>query len=123
MEPWGKEFAGRIEEHTFRSAALAGNVLGDPSERPLWVYLPPGYEDADAPPGPVRRARLPRRGRAVRSVLPPRVRQDGPNPPRRVRRILRGLLEGLPVAPGVRQGVRRMGAERVVHGRVLLSRR
>src|SRR5438105_3067778 len=48
MEPWGKEFAGRIEEHTFRSAALAGNVLGDPSERPLWVYLPPGYEESDA---------------------------------------------------------------------------
>lgn len=29
------------------SAHLAGNLLGDPSERDLFVYLPPGYEDSD----------------------------------------------------------------------------
>ncbi len=44
MKPWSVEFAGRIEEHTFESEALRGNPLGDPSERPLWVYLPPGYD-------------------------------------------------------------------------------
>jgi S-formylglutathione hydrolase FrmB len=47
MGPWEREFAGRIEEHTFTSTALQGNVLGDPAERPLWVYLPPGYDDGD----------------------------------------------------------------------------
>jgi hypothetical protein len=45
MEPWSREFAGRIEEHTFESRLLAGNKLGDPAQRPLWVYTPPGYED------------------------------------------------------------------------------
>ena len=27
---------------------LAGNLLGDPTERDLFVYLPPGYEESDA---------------------------------------------------------------------------
>lgn len=27
------------------SPALRGNPLGDPHERPLWVYLPPGYDN------------------------------------------------------------------------------
>ena len=30
----------------FDSHVLRGNPLGDPHERPLWVYLPPGYDDA-----------------------------------------------------------------------------
>ena len=29
------------------STHLAGNLLGDPSERDLYVYLPPGYEESD----------------------------------------------------------------------------
>jgi S-formylglutathione hydrolase FrmB len=34
--------------HTrLESAHLAGNLLGDPSERDLFVYLPPGYEESD----------------------------------------------------------------------------
>ncbi len=34
--------------HTrIESSHLAGNLLGDPSERDLFVYLPPGYEDSD----------------------------------------------------------------------------
>jgi S-formylglutathione hydrolase FrmB len=45
VEPWSYELAGRFEEHVFESDALRGNALGDPSERPLWVYLPPGYDD------------------------------------------------------------------------------
>ena len=45
MEPWSIEFAGRIDEHTFHSAALEGNALGDSADRPLWVYVPPGYDD------------------------------------------------------------------------------
>jgi S-formylglutathione hydrolase FrmB len=45
MLPWSAEFAGRIDEHVFSSELLRGNPLGDPYERPLWVYLPPGYDD------------------------------------------------------------------------------
>jgi S-formylglutathione hydrolase FrmB len=45
MEPWSYELAGRVEEHAFESEALKGNALGDPHVRPLWVYLPPGYDD------------------------------------------------------------------------------
>jgi hypothetical protein len=45
MLPWTSDLAGRFEEHVFESDALRGNPLGDPHERPLWVYLPPGYDD------------------------------------------------------------------------------
>ncbi len=45
MEPWSFEPAGRFEETTFESEALRGNPLGDPHVRPLWIYLPPGYDD------------------------------------------------------------------------------
>jgi S-formylglutathione hydrolase FrmB len=44
--PWHREPVGRFEEHVVTSEALRGNPLGDPHERPLWVYLPPGYDDA-----------------------------------------------------------------------------
>ncbi|HVM17107.1 MAG TPA: alpha/beta hydrolase-fold protein [Gaiellaceae bacterium] len=43
--PWSYDLAGRFEEHVFASDALRGNPLGDPHERPLWVYVPPGYDD------------------------------------------------------------------------------
>lgn len=36
---------GRFEQVRFASKALRGNPLGDPAERPLWVYLPPGYDE------------------------------------------------------------------------------
>lgn len=49
MEPWSREPAGRLDEHELASAALAGNPLGDPSRRPLWVYVPPGADDAPLP--------------------------------------------------------------------------
>jgi len=45
VRPWSVQPAGRFEELTFDSAALRENPLGDPSERPLWVYLPPGYDE------------------------------------------------------------------------------
>ena len=45
MEPWSYELAGRFDEHAFESEVLQGNPLGDPHVRPLWVYLPPGYDD------------------------------------------------------------------------------
>jgi putative esterase len=45
VEPWSYEIAGRLDEHIFDSEVLVGNPLGDSPKRPLWVYLPPGYED------------------------------------------------------------------------------
>ena len=45
MLPWSTPLAGRLDEHLFASELLRGNVLGDPHERPLWVYVPPGYDD------------------------------------------------------------------------------
>ena len=38
--------AGRLDEHVFPSELLRDNPLDDPSERPLWVYVPPGYDQA-----------------------------------------------------------------------------
>ena len=45
MLPWSAPLTGRLDEHVIDSAALRGNPLGDPHERPLWVYVPPGYDD------------------------------------------------------------------------------
>jgi Putative esterase len=45
MLPWSAELAGRLEEDVIVSELLRDNPLGDPHERPLWVYLPPGYQD------------------------------------------------------------------------------
>jgi S-formylglutathione hydrolase FrmB len=39
---------GRFDEHVIVSEMLRGNPLGDPHERPLWVYTPPGYDEGDA---------------------------------------------------------------------------
>ena len=43
--PWGVPLAGRLDEHVFTSQLLRDNPLGDPHLRPLWVYVPPGYDD------------------------------------------------------------------------------
>jgi S-formylglutathione hydrolase FrmB len=45
--PWPSALAGRLDEHTIDSVALRDNPLGDPAQRPLLVYTPPGYEDGD----------------------------------------------------------------------------
>jgi len=45
MLPWSADLAGRVEEHTVSSELLRDNPLGDPADRPIWVYLPPGYDD------------------------------------------------------------------------------
>jgi Putative esterase len=44
--PWSAALSGRIDEHAVTSVALQGNPLGDPHVRPIWVYVPPGYDDA-----------------------------------------------------------------------------
>ncbi|MGP4027464.1 alpha/beta hydrolase [Actinomadura sp. 3N407] len=43
MPPWSEDLEGDLREHVITSEALLGNPLGDPHERPLWVYTPPGY--------------------------------------------------------------------------------
>jgi hypothetical protein len=45
MLPWSLETKGRFDEHRFESEVLKGNPLGDAHSRPLWVYVPPGYDD------------------------------------------------------------------------------
>jgi S-formylglutathione hydrolase FrmB len=40
--PWGGATSGTLHRHIVRSEVLAGNPLGDPAERPLYVYEPPG---------------------------------------------------------------------------------
>lgn len=44
MLPWDTELAGRLDRTVIESELLRGNPLGDPHVRPLWVYLPPGYD-------------------------------------------------------------------------------
>jgi enterochelin esterase-like enzyme len=39
--------ASRIVAEEFESTALKGNPLGDPVTRPVWIYLPPGYDESN----------------------------------------------------------------------------
>ncbi|HEX4817236.1 MAG TPA: alpha/beta hydrolase-fold protein [Nonomuraea sp.] len=48
MLPWSAELAGRLDHGVIDSALLRGNPLGDPHERPLLVYVPPGYDESPA---------------------------------------------------------------------------
>lgn len=45
--PWGRDWAGRLDEHVIDSQALTGNPLGDPHVRPVLVYTPPGYDASE----------------------------------------------------------------------------
>ncbi len=45
MLPWSTPLQGQFDEILFSSEVLKGNALGDPSERPLWVYVPPTYDE------------------------------------------------------------------------------
>jgi S-formylglutathione hydrolase FrmB len=46
MLPWYGTLSGRLDEHLIESELLRNNPLGDPSVRPLLVYVPPGYDAA-----------------------------------------------------------------------------
>jgi len=48
--PWEFAWSGRLEAGWIESRALRANRLGDPARRPVFVYLPPGYDE-----GPDRR--------------------------------------------------------------------
>jgi hypothetical protein len=41
---WDLPLTGRLEQQWVESQALAGNALGDPSRRPIWVLLPSAYD-------------------------------------------------------------------------------
>ena len=45
MLPWSIDLRGHFDEIAFTSEVLKDNPLGDPYVRPLWVYLPPGYDE------------------------------------------------------------------------------
>ncbi|MDP9261849.1 MAG: alpha/beta hydrolase-fold protein [Actinomycetota bacterium] len=49
MQPWSRDLVGRLDEHVLESEALRGNRLGDPHQRPLWVYTPPGTGETPLP--------------------------------------------------------------------------
>jgi S-formylglutathione hydrolase FrmB len=40
--PWDRPLAGSLDRIVVQSELLAGNPLGDPTRRPLYVYRPPG---------------------------------------------------------------------------------
>jgi len=42
--PWDRPLAGSLDRLVVESELLAGNPLGDPARRPLYVYRPPGVE-------------------------------------------------------------------------------
>lgn len=47
--PWQRRLSGRIDELVVESEILAGNPLGDPARRPLYVYRSPGVADEPVP--------------------------------------------------------------------------
>src|SRR5438552_414110 len=49
MQPWSRDLRGSLDEHVVESEALRGNRLGDPHERPLWVYTPPDAGETPLP--------------------------------------------------------------------------
>jgi enterochelin esterase-like enzyme len=42
--PWERPLEGRLDRLTIESEVLAGNPLGDPATRPVWVYTAPGVD-------------------------------------------------------------------------------
>ena len=42
--PWERPLHGTLDQLVVESELLAGNPLGDPAHRPLWIYRPPGVE-------------------------------------------------------------------------------
>ena len=47
--PWERPLRGTLDRLVVESERLAGNPLGDPATRPLWVYSAPGVGDEPVP--------------------------------------------------------------------------
>ena len=76
--PWARPLGGVLDQLVVESDALAGNPLGDPARRPLYVYRPPGVE-LDHPKRPAVGVRDPgvhRPGRHVALALGARAQHD-----------------------------------------------
>src|SRR4051795_3133202 len=43
--PYAADLVGRLVDHVVPSELLRNNPLGDPADRPLQVYVPPGYDE------------------------------------------------------------------------------
>ncbi len=50
--PWDRPLAGALDRLVVESELLAGNPLGDPPRRPLYVYRPPGVQRGRGPAVP-----------------------------------------------------------------------
>ena len=50
--PWERPMHGTLDRLVVESELLAGNPLGDPARRPLYVYRPPGVEPGHPRPLP-----------------------------------------------------------------------
>ncbi|HEX2051807.1 MAG TPA: alpha/beta hydrolase-fold protein [Actinomycetota bacterium] len=48
--PWDRGLPGRLERLVVESEVLAGNPLGDPTRRPLYVFVPDGIADGERVP-------------------------------------------------------------------------
>ena len=48
--PWERPLRGRFEKHVVESEVLAANPLGDPTRRPLYVYVPADVDDSAGVP-------------------------------------------------------------------------
>jgi S-formylglutathione hydrolase FrmB len=48
--PWEHPLEGTLDRLVVESELLAGNPLGDPTRRPLYVYRPPGVERSEGVP-------------------------------------------------------------------------
>ncbi len=44
--PWSWPGSGELREMIISSELLKANPLGDPAERPVWIYLPPAYRES-----------------------------------------------------------------------------
>jgi hypothetical protein len=51
--PWERPLAGSLDRLVVESELLAGNPLGDPARRPLYVYRPAGVDPTGGEPLPV----------------------------------------------------------------------
>ena len=90
--PWERPFHGTLDRLVVESDLLAGNPLGDPAHRPLWVYLPPGVERDHPKPLPAVYVIQGYTGQLDMWANRARVRADVPRaarPPVRDRRLPR----------------------------------
>jgi pimeloyl-ACP methyl ester carboxylesterase len=73
-------YSGRILEITIPAPSLEGNLLGDPTEQPMSIYLPPGYDSSPDKRYPVLYLLHGFKGTNRTWMLDPALLADGPLP-------------------------------------------